>query len=71
MKIIEVLVSPEGQVSLQTKGFAGNSCREGSRFLEEALGNTLHERATAEFYQGQILARQSQQTQNLAEDHIP
>ncbi len=64
MKIIEVLIDPQGQVSLQTRGFAGRSCREGSRFLEEALGTTLHERATAESYQGQNSAQQSQQNQN-------
>ncbi len=64
MIIIEVLISPQGQVSLQTKGFAGSSCREVSRFLEEALGTTLAERATPEFYQNQAQLQQSQKAQN-------
>ncbi len=64
MKIIEVLVRPTGEVSLQTRGYAGSSCRDGSRFLEDGLGTPLTERVTAEFYQNQDVAPQSQQTQN-------
>ncbi len=64
MRLIEVLISPTGEVSLQTRGYAGNSCRDGSRFLEDSLGTTLNERVTAEFYQNQDAATQSQQTQN-------
>ncbi|HVW36835.1 MAG TPA: DUF2997 domain-containing protein, partial [Pirellulales bacterium] len=30
MKTIEVIVSLQGEVSVQTKGFAGSSCREAS-----------------------------------------
>ncbi len=64
MKLIEVLISPTGEVSLQTRGYAGNSCREGSRFLEDSLGTTLAEQVTAEFYQNQDVATPSQRTQN-------
>ncbi len=64
MKIIEVLISPTGEVSLQTRGYTGRSCRDGSRFLEDSLGTTLSERITAEFYQNQNVAPQSQQTQS-------
>ncbi len=64
MRIIEVLISPTGEVSLQTRGYAGSSCRDGTRFLEDGLGTTLTERVTAEFYQNQNETPQSQQTQN-------
>jgi hypothetical protein len=53
MKLIEVTVSPAGETTVQTKGFAGAECREASRFLEQALGARAAEALTAEFYQGQ------------------
>ena len=49
-KIIEIIVSPTGQTKIQTKGFAGASCRDASRFLEEALGAKTSEQLTAEFH---------------------
>ena len=51
MKIIEITVDPKGQTTVQTRGFAGESCREASRFLEQALGRAAAETLTAEFYQ--------------------
>jgi hypothetical protein len=53
VKTIEITVDREGRVTVETKGFAGGSCREASRFVEEALGVRTSERSTAEFYQGQ------------------
>jgi hypothetical protein len=35
--IIEIVISPDGQTKLETKGFGGQSCRDSSRFLEQAL----------------------------------
>jgi uroporphyrinogen-III synthase len=52
-QIIEIIVTPEGKASVQTLGFTGSSCREASRFLEEALGQRTAEVRTAEFYQSQ------------------
>ena len=48
---IEIIVSPEGNATVQTLGFSGPSCREASRFVEQALGRQIAERRTAEFYQ--------------------
>ena len=48
---IEIIVSPNGQTQVETKGFAGSQCLEASRFLETALGKTILESRTAEFYQ--------------------
>jgi beta-lactam-binding protein with PASTA domain len=53
MRIIEVIVSPQGETKIETKGFAGSSCREASQFLEQALGTKVSEIPTAEFYQAQ------------------
>jgi hypothetical protein len=50
IQIIEVIVLPTGETKVETKGFAGASCREGSRFVEEALGQRLGEQLTAEFH---------------------
>jgi hypothetical protein len=57
---IEILITPEGKATVQTVGFVGESCRQASRFLEEALGPRLAENLTAEFHQ-ELPAQQSQQ----------
>ena len=60
-RIIEVLVSPQGETSVQTKGYAGGDCLHASRFLEAALGAVTADQQTAEFYQAQNVAQQAQQ----------
>jgi Protein of unknown function (DUF2997) len=49
--IIEVIVSPNGEATLQTKGFSGSSCREASKALEQALGIVESDAPTAELHQ--------------------
>jgi hypothetical protein len=53
-KTIEIIVSPTGQTTVQTKGFAGASCQDASRFIEQALGKKVGESLTAEFFQQQV-----------------
>ena len=48
---IEIIVSPKGEATVTTKGFAGATCRNASRYLEEALGQRGGETLTVEFYQ--------------------
>ena len=55
LKTIEITVSPAGETTVQTKGFAGAECREASRFVEQALGQRTGETLTAEFHQTQPL----------------
>ena len=50
-QIIEVIVSPLGETRVETRGFAGATCRQASQSLEEALGVRQAEQLTAEFYQ--------------------
>jgi hypothetical protein len=50
-RLIEVIVSPKGVTTVQTKGFSGGDCLLASKFLEQALGATVNEHKTAEFYQ--------------------
>ena len=49
-RVIEVTVSPQGEVTVQTKGYAGADCLQASRFLEQALGMTTADHKTAEYY---------------------
>ena len=51
MKTIEINVSPKGETTVQTKGFAGSQCRQASEFIEKALGQRTGEQVTAEFHQ--------------------
>lgn len=51
MKTIEIIVTAKGETTVQTKGFAGSSCRDASRFIEQALGQSIGEHLTAEFHQ--------------------
>jgi hypothetical protein len=50
LKTIEITVSPTGQTSVETKGFAGAECRQASEFVETALGQRTGEQLTGEFY---------------------
>ncbi len=56
-KIIEVVVSPSGDIKVETKGFAGAECQNASAFIEKALGNRQSEKLTAEYH-----SQQSRQT---------
>ncbi|KLU02258.1 hypothetical protein RISK_005324 [Rhodopirellula islandica] len=51
MKIIQVVVSPDGTTKVETNGFSGSSCRQASEFLEHALGSRQSERMKSEFHQ--------------------
>ena len=55
---IEIIVSPKGETTVQTKGFAGSGCRQASEFIEKALGQRTGEQLTAEFHQ-QAVQRQT------------
>ena len=60
-QIIEVVVSPTGETSVQTKGFAGSSCQGASRFLEDALGASTGEQLTSEFFAEQPAQQRAQE----------
>jgi len=60
-RLIEIIVSPLGETKLETKGFAGSSCREASRPLEQALGTKANEQLTPEFYAQATSAQQVKQ----------
>ena len=57
-RIIEVTVSPQGEATVQTRGYAGADCLLASKFLEQSLGVPTQDRKTGEYYQ---LAPEQQQ----------
>ena len=60
-RLIEVVVSPQGDATVQTKGYAGADCLLASKFLEQALGPTVTDRKTAEFYHQDQVQQQARQ----------
>ena len=49
-RIIEITVSPSGESTVRTRGYAGGDCRSASEFVEKALGRATAETLTAEFF---------------------
>lgn len=53
MKQIEVIVSPKGQLQITAQGYAGTSCAEATKFLEEALGTVTRDELTEDYYRNE------------------
>jgi hypothetical protein len=49
-KRIEIVVNSEGAVSIKAVGFAGRSCRDATRELEQALGVAGRETLQPEYF---------------------
>ncbi len=60
-RIIEVIVSPTGEATVQTKGYADGECQQASKYLEQALGITTSDHKTAEFYQAEQQQQKARQ----------
>ncbi len=63
MRTIEITVDPKGATTVQTRGFTGGSCKDASRFVEDALGRRAAETLTPEFYNGQETRNELRQSQ--------
>lgn len=50
MKTIDVTVSPEAKMTVETKGFTGAACQAATKQLEDLLFANKEERKTAEYY---------------------
>ena len=50
-RVIEVIVSPQGETTVQTHGYAGADCLQASKFLEQSLGVIADDQMTAAFYE--------------------
>ena len=60
-RVIEVIASPQGETTIQTKGYAGNDCVQASKFLEQALGVVATDNKTGEYYQTEEAEQHVQQ----------
>jgi hypothetical protein len=60
-RVIEVIVSPSGETTIQTKGYVGGECQQASKWLEQALGVSTADRKTAEYLQVEVTEQQVQQ----------
>jgi len=52
-KTIEVIVSQTGEVKIDALGFKGADCEKATKFLEQALGQTMSKQTKPE-YQAQV-----------------
>jgi hypothetical protein len=50
LREIIVSISPEGEVEVSVKGHAGTGCKDLTRQLEAALGQTTADTKTAEYH---------------------
>ncbi|HEY7957483.1 MAG TPA: DUF2997 domain-containing protein [Polyangia bacterium] len=51
-KELEITIGPDGEVHVLVKCVKGQSCVDESKFLEDALGNTIESRElTSEYYE--------------------
>jgi hypothetical protein len=48
---MEIEIGRDGKVNIKVKGVQGVECLEFSQFLEEALGETVEQELTSEYYQ--------------------
>ncbi|QDT16404.1 DUF2997 domain-containing protein [Alienimonas californiensis] len=58
---IEITVMPEGETSVETKGFAGSACKAASKPYEDALGSQSAERLTPEYHATEAVAHTVEQ----------
>jgi hypothetical protein len=61
MPYIIVLVSPAGEIKLETQGFMGTSCQQASQQLEQSLGVKTEDQPTAEYFQAVSADQELQQ----------
>jgi len=51
MKRIDIDVDPDGGITIDAVGFSGPDCEQATRFLEEALGETVSRKHKPQYRQ--------------------
>lgn len=51
MKYLDITIGEEGQVSVEAKGFSGNSCEKAVEELECELGLVKNKKKKSEYFQ--------------------
>ena len=60
---IEIVINEKGEVTFEVKGVKGGSCVDETKFLEDALGNTIESRElTDEYYEQPQTVNQTNKT---------
>ncbi len=49
--LIEITIDAEGKVTTRVKGGCGKSCKDATKAIREALGETVEDRALPEYYE--------------------
>ena len=60
MSQVIVRILPDGKVEVKVAGVGGSSCRDVTKALEKALGNTVSDKVTDEFYKTTAQVKQQQ-----------
>jgi len=55
---IEIIVTPNGDISIDAIGFAGADCETATRYLEEALGEIQNRKRKSEYHRRQRTIQQ-------------
>lgn len=58
MKVVEILISPLGQLTINAVGFSGTDCEKATAFLEQALGQLTSKQRKPEWHQQNRRANQ-------------
>ncbi len=62
-KELEIIIGPDGEVQVTVKCIKGQSCVTETKFLEEALGDTIESRElTPEYYEQPVTGSQTTKT---------
>ncbi|MBI3852726.1 MAG: DUF2997 domain-containing protein [Verrucomicrobia bacterium] len=56
MKIIEILINPQGQLTINAAGFQGADCEQATAFLESALGQPSNRTRKPEWFRKNVRA---------------
>ncbi len=59
---IEVTIAPDGMASVETRGYRGRACLDAGKAIADALGVTIADTRTSEFYQAAESAEQHERT---------
>ena len=55
---IEILIAPDGTLTIDAVGFKGADCDQATKFLEQALGVVNHRAKKPEYHQSRTAKRQ-------------
>jgi hypothetical protein len=58
MRVIELLISPRGEVRIETRGYVGGACLQATEALERALGLKQSDQPTAEGFQAEAATQE-------------